>query len=362
MKTALVKKGLTALRHLALVIQVGNPVRKAPQLIPEPEEHERLYGPFNEESTMYVWQLKNTTCHSLYGGAIINQFNKLYARFTFFPWGRHLHPALSLPYLGKNVSALDKAIFLITPEAASNYYHWVTDLLPRLLILVNYQLQDLADRVIILHSPAKSYEDESLALAGIDTAHTIRLKAFDTVTVNDLIIADYSGLNKPFPIWKKNLLDTLLPQKRILEKAKIYLLRGNQSRRKLIGEERLITLLEKEGFIIIDPQQLTFRDQISVLQSAEVVVAIHGASLTNIVFCEPQTLIIELRSTHLPPEHYSAIADTYQLRFETVSLPPERVRQKKHLANKESLLLTDQGIEMLANKLHSNELKLSNNR
>lgn len=362
METTFVTKILTGLRKLALTIQVGNAMRKAPQLVPEPEEHERLYGPFNDESTIYVWQLNEITCSSLYGGALINKSNKLYKRFTFFPWGSHIHPALSLPYLGRNVNSINKAIFLITPEAANNYYHWVTDLLPRLLILVKYGLADYLNRVIILHSPSKAYEDESLAMAGIDRSHVIRLKAFETLTVNDLIVVDYSGLNKPFPIWKKQLLDTLLPQRRIQEKAKIYLLRGNQARRKLIGEERLITLLEKEGFIIIDPQQLTFRDQINVLQSAEVVVALHGASLTNIVFCEPQTLIVELRSTHLPPEHYSAIAKTYQLRFETVSLPPERVRQKKHLANKESLQLTDQGIEVLMSKLYSDALKLSSNR
>ncbi|MGV3558413.1 glycosyltransferase family 61 protein [Larkinella arboricola] len=347
MTTAIVQKSLKLLRRLALQVQVGNVKGKAPEFAFEPDEQEKLFGPYGEADGMYVWKLNDVVCSGLYGGAIINKFNQLYLRFISFPWGKTLHPALTLPYVGKNVAEIDKAIYLITPEAPNNYYHWVVDLLPRLLVLSNYHLSDLSDRVIILHHQAKSYETNYLAMLGIKNDKVLRLKPFETVKVKDLVVADYYGLNKPFAGWKKELLDQLSPKKTLLPKKKIYLLRGQQAKRSLIGEERLVAMLTNLGFTIVNPQGMTVEEQINTLRGAEVVVALHGAALTNIIFCEPQTLIVELRSTHLPPEHYSAIAKTYNFQFKTVSLPPERLEKKGNSANKQSLILTDEAINEL---------------
>ncbi|RAJ96089.1 uncharacterized protein DUF563 [Larkinella arboricola] len=351
MTTAIVQKSLKLLRRLALQVQIGNVKGKAPEFAFEPEEQEKLFGPYGEADGLYVWKLNDVVCSGLYGGAIINKFNQLYLRFVSFPWGKTLHPVSSFPYVGKNVAEIDKAIYLITPEALNNYYHWVVDLLPRLLVLQKYNLNDLKDRVIILHHNAKLYETNSLAMLGIDKDKVFRLKPFETVKVKDLVVADYHGLNKPFPSWKKEILEGLHTGEPVLPKKKIYLLRGKQAKRSLIGEERLVAMLENLGFTIVNPQGMTFEDQIRVLKNAEVVVALHGAALTNIIFCDPQTLIVELRSTYLPPEHYSSIAKTYNLRFETVSLSPKSLVQKKHIANKQSLILTEESINELMAKL-----------
>lgn len=359
MTTALVQNGLKLLRKLALQVQVGNAKGKAPAFVFEPEEHEKLFGPYGEGDGLYVWKLNDVVCSSLYGGAIINTLNQLYLRFVSFPWGKTLHPVLTLPYVGKNVAEIDKAIYLVTPEAPNNYYHWMVDLLPRLLVLYHYNVSDLMDRVIILHHNAKFYETNSLALLGIENDKVFRLKPFETVKVKDLVVADYYGLNKPFPAWKKGLLDILSADKKGQPKKKIYLLRGKQAKRSLIGEERLVQLLEQLGFTIVNPQGMTLEEQINVLNGAEVVVALHGAALTNIIFCEPQTLIVELRSTHLPPEHYSAIAKTYDLQFKTISLPPERIVKKGNAANKESLILTEEGINELMAVLGEREKSAS---
>ena len=351
MKTLLISKSFTLLRKLALKTQIGNVAGKAPELILEPEEQEKLYGPFGENDNFFVWRLQNVICSGLYGGAIINKFNNLYLRFSDFPWGKELHPSLFLPYLGRKVKTLDKAIYLITPEAEGNYYHWVVDLMPRLLVLYNYKLSDLENRSIIIHGSIKPYEDDSLALLGVKKYKIVRLKSFETINVKDLIVADYQDLNIPFPLWKKQLLRKLNFNGATAAKKKIYLLRGKQAKRQLIGEERLISIMRELDFDIIDPQQLSFFEQINVFNQAEIVVSLHGAALTNMLFCKPKTLIIELRSTHLPPEFYSAIAETYDLSFDTICLPPSNVKKTGYEANKQSLILTEQGVNTLISKL-----------
>lgn len=357
MKHQIYRYCLGILRKIALFIQMGNPSRKAPILILEPEVDEKLDESVAVPGKVCLWRLSNVLCCGLYGGAIINEQNRVYSRFTSFPWGKDLHPILSLPYIGRRYPALEKAIFLITPSAQGNYYHWITDLLPRLLLIRKCRLAADENRWIILHQSAAPYEGDTFDLLGIAAARIIRMSAFRLMGVKDLLIADFVSRGRTFPDWKKQLLDEF--KDRVIKSApseafrKVYLLRGKQRKRRLIGEERLVKLLELEGFHIIDPQQLKLEEQIKVLFGAEVVVALHGAALTNIIFCREGTRIIELRSFHQPPEHFAEIAKTCNLRFEHVHIPPEHSHQHKHLANKQNLILTEQSIQLLMSKLHS---------
>lgn len=323
----------------------------------EPEANERLQVPAGMPEDISVWQLSNVLCCGLYGGAVISQHNRVYRRFTAFPWGAELHPSLSLPYLGRKLATLEKAIFLVTPSAEGNYYHWITDLLPRLLLVQKCGILAGEERSIILHKFEARYESDTLKIINIPAAKIIRIHTFAFLEVKDLVITDLLSRGRTFPAWKKQLLDEF--RERALKTAgrqflgKLYLLRGNQSKRRLIGEERLVEHLESLGFQILDPRQLTVGEQVQAMAGAQVVIGLHGAALTNVIFCRPGTCIIELRSQHQPPEHYSEIARTCGLHFESVHLPPQRVNKHKHLSNKQHLILTDKSIQELSEKLSS---------
>ena len=62
--------------------------------------------------------------------------------------------------------------------------------------------------------------------------------------------------------------------------------------------------LAKRGFESIAPENLSVMEQAQLLSEAEAVIAPHGAGLTNIVFCQPETKIIELL-------HHSAVNEMY---------------------------------------------------
>jgi capsular polysaccharide biosynthesis protein len=355
MKYELVRLALKSLRSLATLRQIGNPAGTAPTLVQEPTAENVKCQPIAAANHLCVWHLNNVTCSGLYGGAVINQQNQVYNRFLSFPWGNSAHPTLTLPYLGRQVATFPKAILLLTPVQSTNYYHWLADVLPRLLLIKQCKLPDFEQRQVLLHHNTRTYETDTLAIAGVRPNQIFRFKPFETVAVADLVIADFelSYSEHAFPAWKQRLLTDFKQQAlaKIGPKSlkKVYLLRGMQRIRRLIGEERLVTLLKGQGFHIIDPQQLTLAEQISTLAGAQVIVALHGAALTNIIFCAEGTFVLELRSTDKPPEFFSAIADTYKLRFASISIPPEKVVAAPNLANKQNLILTEEAInELLA--------------
>ena len=74
---------------------------------------------------------------------------------------------------------------------------------------------------------------------------------------------------------------------------RIYISRNQASRRRIVNEEEVVNLLKKIGFQIITFESTSIREQALYLANAQIVVGPHGAGLTNILFCNPGTKIIE---------------------------------------------------------------------
>jgi hypothetical protein len=359
MKHELFTLALQGSRRLALIAQFGNPAGTAPQLVGGPDEEDKFMVGGGGLDEVSIWKLKNVLCSGLYGGAVITESNQVYERFLAFPWGRAVHPSLTLPYIGGSAIQLKKAVMLLTPAPSGNYYHWLADVLPRLLLVLKARLADIEERVFILHNRCPSYETESFALLNIDPKRIIRIKPFQTVKVEDLIVPDFlvSADREPFPCWKQHLLSDFIDKmerdtKQNQGPKKVYLLRGNQRTRRLIGEEKLMAVMREQGFFILDAGQMSLHEQIRALRSARVVVAPHGAAMANILFCAEKTHVIELRSQHKPPEYFSEIAKAYHFKFTSVSLPPVKKIQAANLANEQDLVLIDNAVDELLRVLN----------
>jgi hypothetical protein len=74
---------------------------------------------------------------------------------------------------------------------------------------------------------------------------------------------------------------------------RIYVSRRGASR-SLPHEAELEARLRESGFTIINPETLTWPEQIATFRAANVIVAPHGAGLSNLVFSEPGAQVIEL--------------------------------------------------------------------
>ena len=77
-------------------------------------------------------------------------------------------------------------------------------------------------------------------------------------------------------------------------KERIYVTRHNCLYRNLINEGNLIDKLKKKNFRTVDLNSTTIFQQIKTFSNAEIVIGPTGSGLTNIVFCNPGTKVIEI--------------------------------------------------------------------
>ncbi|AMJ62360.1 glycosyltransferase family 61 protein [Bosea sp. PAMC 26642] len=78
---------------------------------------------------------------------------------------------------------------------------------------------------------------------------------------------------------------------------RVYLKRKGHRQRVVAGEDALVARLEQAGFSVLEPDWTNHADQISACAGADVIAAVHGAALANVLFCKPGATVIELMAT-----------------------------------------------------------------
>ena len=77
-------------------------------------------------------------------------------------------------------------------------------------------------------------------------------------------------------------------------RSKIYIRREDANYRKILNEADLIDKLRNHGFEIVNPQHFEILEQLKIFSNAKLIVSPHGSNLSNIIFCQKGTKIIEI--------------------------------------------------------------------
>ena len=83
---------------------------------------------------------------------------------------------------------------------------------------------------------------------------------------------------------------------------KIYIDRSDSlfNHCKIINSDEVWEFLKKKGFTKIKLTEMSFKNQIGLFNSANMIIGAHGAGLSNMIFSNPNTKVIEFQ-----PENYS---------------------------------------------------------
>ncbi len=217
----------------------------------------------------------------------------------------HQHPILSLPALPEPHILSGSA--LVLPLGAMNYFHWMVDVLPCLALIQASDPIDLdqIDHILIHGYKGTAFQDLTLARLKIPKTKILNTAEPKNqhIQAEQLIVPSLAGHISHLTHWGSQVLrDLFLDQPPVPQFRRIYISRQGAKWRRIVNEEALIDLLIPLGFECVRLERFTLPEQAALMRSAAVVLSIHGAGLTNIVFCEPGTQVIEIlpRSTILP--------------------------------------------------------------
>jgi hypothetical protein len=183
---------------------------------------------------------------------------------------------------------------LISPES-HNYYHWLSDVLPRIKLY-----EDVLDQIdhfcVASNVPAKFLE--VLKDFGIAPEKILPVNDKEKLHFDHLYVSSLPGSEGRAPLWAIDYTrEKLVKQQGVIKPSKkVYFKRGDSAERKIGNEAAIIVLLQNKGFEIVEPGELSIYAQINLMQRASVVIGAHGAALSNLLFCPDNCAVIEIFS------------------------------------------------------------------
>jgi capsular polysaccharide biosynthesis protein len=99
---------------------------------------------------------------------------------------------------------------------------------------------------------------------------------------------------------------------------RIYIDHRASGVRPLRTETALIAALAELGFVSVRPDQMSLADQIRLFRQAEAIVSPHGPALTNLGFCRPGCLVVELLMDAYVDWGFRNLAALAELRYDCV--------------------------------------------
>ncbi|MCT7961749.1 glycosyltransferase 61 family protein [Laspinema sp. D1] len=207
----------------------------------------------------------------------------------------------------------------LSVRGGNTYYHWMADLLPRLKLL---QLSGIKiDKIdfFVVNSCHLTFQRQTLNLLGIPTHKIIQNSQNPHIKAPNLIVPSLPGdvgLMSPWTcqFLREAFLDKAATQG-LQTPARIYISRRHASYRRILNEEETIARLSPYGFVPIVLESLSFLEQVALFANAKAIIAPHGAGLTNTVFCNSKTQLIEIFSPDMVSVNYWVVSNIIGLDY-----------------------------------------------
>jgi len=203
------------------------------------------------------------------------------------------HPVFLSPRLPEVERLAGTVLSLTARGTAVNYYHFLYDAVARYGIFEETMPGERVDAVVVPHQ--SGYQRQILELAGIPGPY-VQPRADRTLRAERLLVPSTPNQDLDAPRSATEWLRKRLPPSgRTGTPTRLYLSRGQQpGGRRYLQEPELWPRLEALGFVLLDPGTLSVQEQIDVFHGAEVIVAPHGAALTNITWSRPGVRVLEM--------------------------------------------------------------------
>ena len=176
-------------------------------------------------------------------------------------------------------------------DMAQPYGHWLKDSLPRLAMLPEFP----PDTRILAPGARQRFQVDALEILGL-------LDRVRWTSEHHLLVEDYYFSSPPSMIASYSpyavdwLRQVFLPRMAPPDPAmprRIYLRRrGNV--RNIADEPAILDFFQELGWAIIDPADLSFRDQVRLFSQAEAVCGPHGSAFSNLIWSTVKCRVLEI--------------------------------------------------------------------
>jgi capsular polysaccharide biosynthesis protein len=272
---------------------------------------------------------------------------------TFYQKTRYL---LSKYLKGKRIILKkDETYVLVFDSWSHGYFHWMCDVLPRLLSAKKH----VANSYLLIpesyHSPFITETLAAIPCKGIQTIPSSHYVFTKNLILPEPICAT-GNYNVQLMHEVKNRLTTFFNIRMPHTGCKnIYVSRKKAAYRKILNEAELLPILKKYNFEIIYFENHTLKNQIAIMSEAKIMIGLHGANLTNLLFMPAEGYLFELRSKNDAHNNaYFSLASAMNLHYLYQCCNSHSLNYQNTTANKFDIVVDAEKFESILVTLLTN--------
>lgn len=173
----------------------------------------------------------------------------------------------------------------------NNYYHWTIECLPRIRLLDMYAADRGEYPDLIVPEDRPSWMDETIDR--IDYGGRVVGWSGDIARVERLVVPSFPDPTPEECRWLRNRMGGDDAAAEGDGGERVFVSRADATIRQVKNREEIQSVLDDFGFETYILSELTVAEQIDLFANAEIVVAPHGAGLTNLVYAK-DVAVVEL--------------------------------------------------------------------
>lgn len=221
---------------------------------------------------------------------------------------RHRHPLVVQTVIAPWSHYLDGAEW-------GGYYDFVFLVAAKLSRIKGVLPEDLFRKAIVAYPLFDTaYEREFLSLLGIRADQIVDTRTTD-VRFEQCVVANAGHWFYPNLADITALRNHILPLVSIPKTLRTRIYISRNCRRRIMNEPELIRLLKQYNFQIIEDKPRSVAEQVALYHNAECIVGPHGASFSNLIWCQPGTQLLELFAPTYYPAFFRYLAALLDLRY-----------------------------------------------
>jgi capsular polysaccharide biosynthesis protein len=265
-------------------------------------EESLIIFPLPEAPQQFVLALDHGTV--VESGAIITKNGKLLRDTETYKKDQHRLLNKKRDITKEKQLFFDGVLAVISSPGQQCYYHWLLQVLPRLKTLV---ASNLPYDKIYLDGRNITFQWQYDSLYSI--MDHLNIPHDRLLFINDGTVVTAKTLLVPSIFWnpakpnfwtsdltwfKQFFIDAFIKTSDENTPKKIFISRSSAQYRHISNEKSLVKFLKKQGFVVFHLENLSLHDQAVLFNNAEIIIGPHGAGFTNLIFCKPNTHIVEI--------------------------------------------------------------------
>jgi len=206
-----------------------------------------------------------------------------------------------------------KSLLLDVRSHSQNYFHWIIEAMTKIpaAMKAGVALDDISH--FLVSSPTKHFHADAFQRLGIAESRIVDVAQYPHWQCEELIAVSDTRefLYRTYIDYARDLFTPSGAS----HVRRLFISRSDAKYRRVSNEEELQLILKRFGFETVTLSGLTVAEQAALFAGASCIIAPHGAGLTNFLFCQPGTLVIELHSPYYLKALYWRIASAMNLRY-----------------------------------------------